>query len=130
MVDRNVELIGQRELVHRMVQAGTKVVPALGTALYTVGNLTMRISKNEAPFRYGILKDSGRVFEPSMSGDDVVVDMGFGGAAAKYALLLHDNKGGVHFRNGKKDHYLEDPLAREGASLLSGILAKKIQDII
>lgn len=125
----DIELMGEKLLAARMIEAGKKAVPALASALYTAGNLTMREAKNQVPFDTGVLKSSGRVDEPQITGGNVTVDLGFGGAAAAYALRMHEGKG-LHFQSGKKAHYLRDPMKTTASGVLSSLLAKEIGKIL
>lgn len=125
----DIEMMGEKVLAAQMIAAGKKAVPALATALYAAGNLTMREAKNQVPFDTGVLKSSGRVDEPRIAGDNVTVDLGFGGSAAAYALAMHEGKG-LHFQNGKKRHYLSDPMKTTASGILAHLLAKEIGKIL
>lgn len=125
----DVELKGQKELLAKMEKAQREVTRVLAGSLYVAGNLIMMQAKDQVPFRTGVLKSSGRVFEPQTVGDEVSVDLGFGGAAGEYAVIVHENGRGASFNNGKKAHYLSDPM-QGGDSILGGILAKRLKDIL
>lgn len=121
-----VELMGAVELARLMAERGRQVVPVLASTLYAGGQVIMRLSQAEVPFRTGALKASGRVFEPEIQGDDVVVELGYGGDASAYAFTVHESA--RHFNNGKKSHYLSDPVV-QGGTIIAGILATKLRGI-
>lgn len=98
---------------------------ATAGVLYAEAQNMMREAKEQIPFRTGTAKGSGRVFPPNITGNSVTVDLGFGGAASDYVEELHQNERGAAFNNGKKDHYLEDPVR-----MLSGGLDDRILSAI
>lgn len=99
----------------------------LGRALYEEQQLLFRKSQKQVPFRFGVLKGSGRIMEPAVRGTNVDVESGYGGAASKYAEIVH-NSDRMSFRNGKKAHYLSDPL-EEAKVGMEGRLLKRIAKI-
>lgn len=117
------ELIGAKELAGILTEGGAKATAILATALYTEGNAMMREAKEQIPFRTGTAKGSGRVFPPSVIGTNVTVELGFGGAASDYVEALHENSRGASFLNGKKDHYLSDPVKKLSGGLDDRILS-------
>lgn len=82
----------------------------LGAAagLYQEAEAIMTDSKEIVPFDLGVLSDSGFV-DPWRDGDTVYVMMGYGGAAAAYALIQHEDLTLRH-PNGREAKYLEKPL--------------------
>lgn len=130
MVRSSVQFLGNRELARILAKGGSDIVPMLGQALFEEAHLGMRESQAIVPFRFGHLKGSKRVFLPDVTGTSVEVWMGYGGAARKYAKPLHDNKGGYYsFRNGKRDHYLSDPVEARAEGLDKRLL-KRIDRIM
>lgn len=107
--DYRVTLLGERAVIALLLQAERQAVPLLGRGLYEEGQLILRKSQRQVPVRFGVLKGSGRVFPPEVSGDHVEVVLGYGGAASDYAEFIHEG-GHLRFRNGKKSHYLIDPM--------------------
>jgi len=115
-----------------------KITQALDTkrrqaaaALYQVGEEMMTESKKRVPVDTGTLKGSGYVTNPSgggtvgrFTGRDVVVTLGFGGAAESYAIPVHEDLH-VHHRTGQA-LYLWSVLAETQQTLLYRI-AERIQ---
>ncbi|WIC89048.1 hypothetical protein SEA_OTTAWA_105 [Arthrobacter phage Ottawa] len=123
----SVELVGSGKLVHMLIQAGAEATPALARALYEEGQLAFRTSQKRVPYRFGILKGSGRVFPPEVQAGDVNVTLGYGGNARKYAAAVHEiNK---NYRNGKSYKYLLTAVEERVAGFDSRI-AKRIERII
>jgi len=61
-------------------------------ALFIEGELIMTDSKrNHVPVDLGVLRSSGLVQEPERKGNQVTVRLGYGGAAAPYALAVHEH---------------------------------------
>lgn len=59
-------------------------------ALYQGGSIIMTEAKKRAPLDVGTLRNSGYVTLPQREGDDVFVEVGFGGAAKAYAVKQHE----------------------------------------
>lgn len=127
--------MGHDELVALMVRAGAAAKPMLGRVLKEEGDLIMRDSQEEAPFRLGGLKGSGRVQNPVFTAEEVTVTLSYGSSAIKYAMYLHRGmrEDGTHviqnFRNGKKKDYLSDPVNAHIPGLDARI-AMKLQEIL
>lgn len=74
------------------------------------GEQTMTESKLETPVETGALRASGHVDGPHDEGSAVWIELAYGGAAAGYALIVHERTD-VHHPVGKAK-YLEDPAMR------------------
>lgn len=127
-----IELVGIDTLIRTLAVGKSNTVLALTQALQEEANLAFRMSQLEVPYRYGILKGSGRVSTPKVSGGQVVVDISYGGAARAYAYIMH--RGIMHgkpinYRGGKKSHYLSDPVQRAAAGS-SDRIEKRIARIL
>ncbi len=84
----------------------TAAVEAATRALSQLAEETMTESKaNYCPVDTGALRASGHVKPPEVGGGNISVELGYGGAAAPYALYVHE--GTVHMKGRK---YLETPL--------------------
>ncbi len=109
---------------------GSKAIRPMAGALYREGTRIMNRSKSEfVPVDTGNLRGSGYVSLPEIEGSSVSVEIGYGGAAAPYAAVVHENPragrtGGVSPQGKKYKHYaqvgqwkyLEQPVneARDG----------------
>ena len=72
----------------------------------------MRKAKLITPVDTGALRASGHVRPPVISPNNVSVELGYGGPAAPYAALVHENPRRVTFKTGQ-DHYLQIPFLEE-----------------
>jgi hypothetical protein len=84
-------------------------------------------SQDEVPVDTGALKASGRVRPESgvyNRGNDVYVELTYGGTAVEYGVYVHENLEAFHPHGKAK--YLEDPMVRQinGAS---GRIADKVE---
>lgn len=80
----------------------------LQAALYLEAELVMTTSKRDyVPVVSGNLRNSGTVSLPEVKGDTVQVKIGFGGASAPYAAVVHEYPKG--YGQGK-NKYLSQPL--------------------
>jgi hypothetical protein len=80
----------------------------LGIGLTNEANTAFRQSQKEVPIKTGVLRSSGQVLPPSVVGNEVFVEVVYGGAAEKYAMIQHENESFNHPRGGKAK-YLYDP---------------------
>jgi hypothetical protein len=131
MAEETIELVGLDDLIRILAKAGAYAVPLLTYALTEEAHNGFRLSQVEVPFRFGILKGSGRVNGPRMEGGNIVVDISYGGAAGAYAYIMH--RGTMHgrainYRNGKKANYLSDPV-RAMVPGMSNRLAAKVEEM-
>lgn len=80
----------------------------LQAALYLEAELVMTTAKRDyVPVVTGNLRNSGTVSLPEVKGDTVQVKIGFGGASAPYAAVVHEYPKG--YGQGK-NKYLSQPL--------------------
>lgn len=88
-----LKLEGADKLRAQLLQLSNKSLPVLHKELYRFGEDIMADSKqNYVPVDKGNLKASGTVSQAmSIGGDSVQVVLGYGGAAAPYALAVHEN---------------------------------------
>lgn len=100
-----------KELTRLLVLGGANAGRALGQALYREGAIIFEESQDEVPLDTGNLRASGKLGLPEVQGNEIVVEISYGGAAADYALIVHEDLE-KNFRNGKKAKYLEDPAKR------------------
>jgi hypothetical protein len=88
---------------------GAKALPTAAGSLYRSAEKVMNISKSQyVPVDTGALMGTGHVEPPNTDDAEVVVQLGYGGPAAPYAIFVHEmNK---HYHNGRQWKYLETPL--------------------
>ena len=82
-------LTGVSNVVTALTRLGTEAQPALRAALYAEGRALLTDSLALVPRMDSVLAGSGTVQEVTASVPTVVV--GYGGAAAPYALSVHEN---------------------------------------
>ncbi len=117
--------VDSKELAKILVRGGARAGLALSAALYKEAAVIFEQSQDEVPVDTSNLKISGNLGFPIIQGDELVVEITYGGAAADYALAVHEDMERT-YRNGKKSKYLEDPAKRrlEG---MSGRLLKSVK---
>ena len=109
---------------------GRRALHELGAALYRQGEQIMTEAKLQTPVDTGNLRASGHVQAPTRTAGQVVVQLGFGGVAAPYAVYVHENMQ-VHHPVGNAK-FLEIPyraklatLDKDMAADLSATLTRK-----
>lgn len=117
------------DVVFNGLQALIDRVPeAVASALYQEAEAIMTDSKaNYVPVDTGVLRDSGMVSAPDMSGNEISVSMGYGGAASAYAVVQHERLDYHHEVGGPK--YLERPFL-DAANNLEERLADRLRPLV
>lgn len=127
------------KLPHWRIKDPDEVLKAVAGTLYKEATNIMADSKeNYVPVDTGNLRSSGIVDLPKLTNNRVVVELGYGGPAAPYALAVHENPwagntGGVS-PSGKRYRrwsqvgqwkYLEIPF-REALVYLDRLVARSV----
>jgi hypothetical protein len=115
VVDGNfrIKLEGLDTLQELLERAGDQATPMLAQALVAEMQLVFRESQRRVPVGVtGNLKSSGRVKPPVVTANTVTVTLGYGGAARKYAAVVHQlPRMGINWtKPGTGSHFLADPL--------------------
>lgn len=116
MAKFSVRLVGVERLM-RLAERDKGLTPVIQRAVFAEANVVLNESKRIVPVRFGDLRRSGRVETPVTSGTRTTVEVTYGGAAAPYALYVHEippNTGGrwgtgMKHKSGKTYKYLEIP---------------------
>jgi hypothetical protein len=95
---------GGEELRSGLARHAEEAPTALDSALFQEANAIFAKSQRLVPVRYGHLKGSGVVEGPTNG----VVLIGYGGPAAPYALIVHEDLEAAH-KPGRQAKYLEEP---------------------
>ena len=109
MANVSVKWDGMDKYLRLLYTAGPHGLKALAVGLTDEANAAFYQSQKEVPVKFGVLKGSGNVIPPSIIGDEVLVEVVYGGNAKKYAKIQHDSPDFKHPRGGKA-FYLRDPV--------------------
>lgn len=90
VVARTINVKGLDALMAAFVAAGRDAPRLAMRALKEEADEAFYLSQQVVPVRYGVLKSSGKVHDPVMRGTEAVVDITYGGAAAPYAVYVHE----------------------------------------
>lgn len=126
----SIEVLGLAEFVRAIeYRILGPVRVELPGAIYREGERMMTLSKLQVPVDTGTLRSTGSVSEPSMLSQHPEVSLGYGGPAAPYALIVHEDLN-AHHTVGKAK-YLEDPVRQRVASgeSLNAVLSDLKQSI-
>lgn len=131
-----IELRGLKKLVKQMerMEGGERM---LAQALYGEASVVLNESKKIVPVETGNLRASGRVERPVTGRGQASVEITYGGAAAPYALIVHEvptNSGGrwgtgMKHAPGKSWKYLEIPVMAHKKKFVDGVRGR-IQDML
>jgi len=113
-------LKGTAEMKQNLKKLGVRAEHVLGQALYEEGERIMGESKLVVPVDTGTLKSSGHVTLPQKVGRFVRVVLSYGGAAAPYAIYVHENLTARH-KPPTRNKYLEEPFKKAWAGMAERI---------
>ena len=111
----------------RLTDLSRKAPKAIERAVYRFAQIEMTEMKRLVPVDTGALKGSGFVEQPVRTGNKVTLTLGFGGAAADYAIPVHEDLEAFH-RVGQAK-YVEQPLAESAAHFPSRVAADVADDL-
>ncbi len=112
-----VQIVGLEALRRKLeVTAPLVARAAMSAALYQEGHAILNESQQEVPVDLGTLRGSGHVTAPAAQGADIMVEIGYGGAASDYAVVQHEHLEFNHPHGGKAK-YLEDPALRAASGM-------------
>ena len=98
---------GSRALRRELRRRGQEAPKLLARALFQEGERIMAASKRIVPVDKGPLRASGHVQLPVIRGRKVTVVLGYGGAAAPYAVFVHERP--ARHKPPTQWKYLEKP---------------------
>lgn len=113
------------DLLKLLAVGGPKAAKAVGQALYKEAAQAFAESQREVPVDTGNLRNSGKLSLPFIEGGNMVVEISYGGAAADYAIFVHENLEAWH-ASGTKAKFLEDPVKRQTKGM-SGRLSRAVR---
>lgn len=123
-----IRIVGATKAARQIVAAAQSGAPALGGELYRQAEAIMTAAKTDyVPVDTGALRASGYVTPPTISLTRASVELGFGGPAAEYAVIVHEDLTKRHPVGQAK--YLEIPLKARLAGM-PAVLAMRVNDAI
>lgn len=125
-----VELRGLDGALNRLREIAEKAPEAVAAGLFMEANNIMTDAKGRVPVDQGVLRASGYVAPPQMEGGSPVVELGFGGPAASYAVKQHEDTSLRH-PGGGEAKFLERAAdaARPGIADRVGAFARRILEM-
>lgn len=122
----SVDFKGGDAVMRALRLLGEKAPDAMGKALYQEGNDILRAAKVLTPIDTGVLKGSAFVNLPEVSGAEVSVTLGYGGAASDYAEVQHEELSYYH-KPPTQAKYLEQPFNEAVNGGMDQRIARKLQ---
>lgn len=117
----SMQIIGLKELIKNLEDAGDRGKKAVGAGLYLEANNIIADSLREVPVDLGALKNSRYVTLPNVSGNNISIELGFGGAGTKdYAVIQHERTDFKHPEGGKAK-YLQDPINKAASGFAKNV---------
>lgn len=112
---------GAEKIKQMLKRHQAKAIQALKRELYQEAEGIMSQAKEFVPVDTGTLKDSGTVRLPREEGGSIVQELGFGGAAADYAVYVHENT--LVFHKVGMAKFLEIPFRQAEKGLAERVAA-------
>lgn len=103
-----------------------RMASALGKGVHGAAQEIMNDAKKRTPVKTGALRASGTVSEPMVDGKGVYCELRFGGAAASYAIFVHERTNARHPVGEAK--FLENAVI-EGKDKYGGQLASIVSKV-
>jgi hypothetical protein len=133
----SVTVRGLAPLMNAFTAAGRDAPRLAARALYEEAQEAFILSQNMVPVDMGVLKSSGQVHFPVVSGTKAMVMITYGGAASAYAVYVHEippNSGGRWGKGAKhasptRYKYLEYPVKRYSRGMASR-MTTRVLDMI
>jgi len=119
MMKGGVQLRGLDKLIQQ-IDRGIKPQQNLARAVYAEATTVLNESKKIVPVDDGFLKNSGKVEAPEISPRETSVEISYGGAAAPYALYVHEDPDARH-APGKTYKFLEIPAMAHSDKFARGV---------
>lgn len=120
----SIDLLGEEKLLNLLAKGGPAAAQATARAIYEEAQIIFAESQRLVPVRTGALRASGQVLPPKVSGSDIEVEMGYGGAAAPYATYVHERLDTSH-DSPTQAKFLEQPVV-EGARDIASRIADRV----
>lgn len=120
----SMTLTGGPALRQTLEALGREAPVVMGEAMFEDAEATMTEIKEVpiVPVDTGVLRASGYVVPPEVTPVEAVVTLGFGGAAAAYAIVQHERLDYRHPVGQAK--YLEAPVRRNAARTVSHLVRR------
>lgn len=120
-------ITGQTKAAQQLLAAAQSGSPALASALFQEAEIIMTAAKQDfVPVDTGALRASGFVEPPLLTPTGASITLGFGGPAAPYAVIVHEDLTKRHPVGQAK--YLELPVKARLAGM-PAVLAMRVTDV-
>ena len=121
---KSIEIENIEKLINVLQKGGAGARQALRQSLYVEAQIAFAESQEEVPVDKSHLRNSGQAYgiQVNSLGDTLEITLGYGGVAASYALIVHEDMNARH-KGGTKAKYLEDPIKRRSAGLAGRLLS-------
>jgi hypothetical protein len=122
-----ISITGLSALSRKLAASAAKADLAMGAAIYQAALSIFAESQRIVPVDTGSLRASGHVRPPTKVTGGTEVEIGYGGAAAGYALYVHEITTSYH-APPTRAKYLEEPML-EAAGHLEATMTANLRGI-
>jgi len=120
-----IQLTGMSDFRKKMAQGNLAVIEGAKAAVTDMVVEIGKESQDLVPVDTGNLKRSIVLKFPKMLSNKPEGEIAYGGTAAPYAVVQHENMDYVH-RDGRTAKYLERPVKRKAGHFFNKLLIQKI----
>lgn len=129
MTDFRVELQGADRLMRILEKADSSdTLDELKQAVTGTAQTVLKESQRIVPVDKGTLKASGQVKEPKVDADGIEVEITYGGAASKYAAIVHEDMSARH-KDGQTAKYLEIPAEAAAPTFVRSVMQRYARNL-
>lgn len=129
---QTIQWQGMDKFLNLLSTLGKDSVQYFGFALMQEAQAAFLQSQKEVPVKTGVLRASGNIIPPSVVGNQVFVEVVYGGNAKKYAMEQHENESYNHPRGGKAKYLYDPAKARESGfeRRLAVLIEAKVRGLV
>jgi len=115
-------LASAQKVLRGLTLLATNALAETAAAAYQEMEVEMAEMKERTPVDTGVLRNSGFVMLPSISGHEAAITLGFGGPSVGYAVPVHENTESFHAVGQAK--YMESVLLESEPHLAKRIATR------
>lgn len=116
-----IKIRGLKGVTEALKKHPELITRTVGAELRKQGEIIMTAAKELTPVQFGTLKNSGNVQGPEQKRGKLVVTLGFGGPAQKYAVYVHENMTARH-NPPTQAKFLETPARAAKRRIRTGLV--------
>ena len=123
----DIAFVGMDKIIAKLQVAPNETRRAIRQVTDEISQETLYRSNEYVPVDTGVLRSSGNIIKAKDEGNAIVGGVGYGGAASKYAVIVHENLN-LNHPNGGQAKFLERA-TNEVIPFLSRVFAERLPQV-